>query len=187
MQPLNLYSASSGWKEPAEIQEAALPIALKGKDILAKARTGSGKTGAFCIPVIQRILHVPTSRALIVAPSRELCSQIDGVMRELTANCHGIVSVYEMGSETDTSATIGAAVIIGTPGRIVNALKAERFDLKQLSVLVLDEADMLFGFGHDKLVKELITFLPGRYVENMFNKLKGVVIVIFGISETSYG
>ena len=156
------FLASLGWKEPTEIQEAALPIALKGKDILAKARTGSGKTGAFCIPIIQRLLLRPTSRALIIAPTRELCAQIDLVMRDLSTRCFEVVSVYEMGAESDTTAIIGAAVVIGTPGRVVNALKADRLDLRELAMLVLDEADMLFGFGHDKLVKELITYLPGR-------------------------
>lgn len=95
---------------------------MKGKDILAKARTGSGKTGAFCIPVIQRILHKNTDRALIVAPTRELCAQIEQVLRDLSTRCFDIISIYEMGAIEDATAKIGSAVVIGTPGEIKNSL-----------------------------------------------------------------
>jgi len=106
-----------GWKEPTEIQEAGLPIALKGKDILAKARTGSGKTGAYLIPIVQRILHIASTRALIIGPTRELCSQIEVVVRELCVKCLDVVSIYELGSEVETEADISASIVIGTPGR----------------------------------------------------------------------
>ena len=140
-----------GWKEPSEIQEVAIPIALKGKDILAKARTGSGKTGAFCIPLIHRILHNPLARALIIGPTRELCAQIETVMRDLTTSCLDTISIHEMGADSaGTETKVGASVVIGTPGRILNAVKQDRLDLKNFLVVVLDEADLLFGFGHEK-------------------------------------
>jgi len=153
--------AALGWKEPTEIQEAGLPIALKGKDILAKARTGSGKTGAYLIPIVQRILHIASTRALIIGPTRELCSQIEAVVRELCVKCLDVVSIYELGAEIDSEADIAASIVIGTPGRILNALKSERLSLSELSVMVLDEADLLFGFGNDKMVAEVVTHLPG--------------------------
>merc|ERR1712168_737401 len=85
--------ASLGWKEPTEIQEAGIPVALKGKDIVATAKTGSGKTGAFCLPIIQRILSNPNSRAIIVCPSRELCAQTFEFLKTLTSRCSDFVSL----------------------------------------------------------------------------------------------
>lgn len=155
--------AGLGWKEPTEIQEAALPLALKGKDILSKARTGSGKTGAYLIPIVQRILHIPSTRALIVGPTRELCSQIDAVIRKLCVKCMDMVSIHELGIEQESDTMVAASIVIGTPGRILNALKAERLSLTDLSVMVLDEADLLFGFGNDKMVTEIVTYLPGTH------------------------
>jgi len=155
--------ASLGWKEPTEIQEAGIPVALKGKNIVAKAKTGSGKTGAFCLPIIQRILTSPNSRAIIVCPSRELCAQTYQFLKILTSRCSDFISLYELGNETNESDdVIGASIVLGTPGRLVKAIKGNRLVMKDVAVLVLDEADLLFGFGHEKYLREFIKFLPGH-------------------------
>lgn len=154
--------ASLGWKEPTEIQEAGIPVALKGKNIVAKAKTGSGKTGAFCLPILQRILTNPNSRAIIVCPSRELCAQTYQFLKILTSRCSDFISLYELGNETESDDVIGASIILGTPGRLVKAIKGNRLVMKDVAVLVLDEADLLFGFGHEKYLREFIQFLPGH-------------------------
>ena len=156
--------AQLGWPEPTEIQEVAIPLALKGKNIVARAKTGSGKTGAFCLPIIQKLLHNPTSRAIIVCPSRELSAQTAVFVKRLSVQCSDIVSLYELGQESDETVTdsIGAAIVCGTPGRFVKAISAGRLDMGKVDVLVLDEADLLFGFGHEQVLRELIQHLPGH-------------------------
>lgn len=156
--------AQLGWSEPTEIQEVAIPLALKGKNIVARAKTGSGKTGAFCLPIIQKLLHNPTSRAIIVCPSRELSAQTASFVKRLSVQCTDIVSLYELGQESDDQVTdsIGAAIVCGTPGRLVKAITSGRMDMGQVDVLVLDEADLLFGFGHEQVLRELIQHLPGH-------------------------
>lgn len=96
----NIYQAVAklGWQTPTVIQEKAIPLLLEGKDVLVRARTGSGKTAAFSIPVVQKILNIKQTalqqeiKALILAPSKELCTQICNVLKDLTIKCSREVS-----------------------------------------------------------------------------------------------
>ncbi|XP_075962917.1 putative ATP-dependent RNA helicase DDX56 [Anarhichas minor] len=167
--------ADLGWSQPTLIQEKAIPLALEGKDLLARARTGSGKTAAYAIPVIQRILASKQSvreqevRALILVPTKELGQQVQTMMRQLTAFCSRDVRVADITGKADLSAQRPILmekpdVIVGTPSRVLAHLTAQNLVLhSSLETLVVDEADLLFSFGFEDDLKSLLCHLPKIY------------------------
>ncbi|KZC14956.1 PREDICTED: probable ATP-dependent RNA helicase DDX56 [Dufourea novaeangliae] len=167
--------AKLGWLEPTLIQENAIPLMLEGKDILIRARTGSGKTAAFAIPLIQKILLNKRSqkkqeiKSLIIAPSKELCKQIHDVMISLTIKCSREVRTIDVSPQIDLSAQKALLaekpdIVVGTPGRVLQHLKADNMKLKRsLETLVIDEADLIFSFGYEDEIKSLMNYLPTVY------------------------
>lgn len=116
------------WPEPTLIQETAIPLLLEGKDVLMRARTGSGKTAAFTIPVIQKILNLKNTsthqciRALILSPSKELCGQITSVIGDLTTKCAREVKCIDISSSGDTATQKALLsdkpdIVVATPSR----------------------------------------------------------------------
>ncbi|XP_050675799.1 probable ATP-dependent RNA helicase DDX56 [Leptidea sinapis] len=164
-----------GWSHPTVIQETAIPLLLEGKDVLMRARTGSGKTAAFAIPVIQKILNLKNTstyqciRALILSPSKELCGQIASVIADLTLKCSREVKCIDISASGDMHIQKSLLsdqpdIVVATPARALAHLKANSMRLKEdLSVLVVDEADLVFSFGYEDEVKELLGFLPKIY------------------------
>uniref|UniRef100_A0A3Q0RYM4 RNA helicase n=1 Tax=Amphilophus citrinellus TaxID=61819 RepID=A0A3Q0RYM4_AMPCI len=167
--------ADLGWSKPTLIQEKAIPLGLDGKDILARARTGSGKTAAYGIPVIQRILASKQSvreqdvRALILVPTKELGQQVQLMMRQLTAYCSRDVRVADISSKADLSTQRPILmekpdVVVGTPSRVLAHLNAQNLVLhSSLEMLVVDEADLIFSFGFESDLKNLLCHLPKIY------------------------
>ncbi|XP_074546554.1 putative ATP-dependent RNA helicase DDX56 [Halichoeres trimaculatus] len=167
--------ADLGWSRPTLIQEKAIPLALEGKDLLARARTGSGKTAAYAVPVIQRILTSKQSvreqdvRALILVPTKELGQQVQAMIRQLTAFCSRDVRVADISGKVDLSAQRPILmekpdVVVGTPSRVLAHLTAQNLVLhSSLEMLVVDEADLLFSFGFEADLKNLLCHLPKIY------------------------
>lgn len=167
--------AKLGWLQPTLIQEKAIPLMLEGKDILIRARTGSGKTAAFAIPLIQKILMNKRTqkkqeiKGLIVAPSKELCKQIHDVVINLTTKCSREVTAVDVSPQADLSAqklllTENPDIVIGTPSRVLQHLKANNMKLKRtLETLIIDEADLIFSFGYEDEIKNLLNYLPTVY------------------------
>uniref|UniRef100_A0A1B6GXX6 RNA helicase n=1 Tax=Cuerna arida TaxID=1464854 RepID=A0A1B6GXX6_9HEMI len=167
--------AKLGWQNPTLIQEKAIPLLLDGKDVLIRARTGSGKTGAFAIPVIQRILiskHVAKEqavKALILAPSKELCNQIHSHVLELTQKCSREVRCVDISPQLDIEAQRPLLIerpdiVVATPARALLHLRAKSLSLKNsLETLIIDEADLMFSFGYEDDVREVLKFLPRVY------------------------
>ncbi|GFR07385.1 probable ATP-dependent RNA helicase DDX56 [Trichonephila clavata] len=163
------------WQEPTLIQEKAIPLALDGKDILARARTGSGKTGAFLIPIIQQLLQEkrttssPETTALIIAPSKELCRQIYNNTIELTRCCSRDVSCFDVSPQVDLISQRPLLlekpdIVIGTPMRILAHLQEGNLCIQEtLRSLVVDEADLLFSYGCGNDVNQIFSFLPSIY------------------------
>ncbi|XP_061178453.1 probable ATP-dependent RNA helicase DDX56 [Saccostrea echinata] len=161
-----------GWSEPTPIQEKAIPLALEGKDILARARTGSGKTAAFCIPVIQKILTAKQTsaeqsvKALVLTPTKELCHQAYKNLMELTSSCSREVRVLDISPQVPLPTQKPMLmerpdIIVATPTRALAHIKAGNLDLKQsLELLIIDEADLLFSFGYEDDVKGILSQLP---------------------------
>ncbi|KAM9801224.1 putative ATP-dependent RNA helicase DDX56 [Neosynchiropus ocellatus] len=167
--------ADLGWSQPTLIQEKAIPLALEGKDLLARARTGSGKTAAYAIPMIQRILDAKQTvreqdvRALVLVPTKELGQQVQTMVRQLTAYCSRDVRVADISAKADLSAQRPVLmekpdVIVGTPSRVLAHLSAQNLVLhSSLETLVVDEADLLFSFGFESDLKNLLCHLPKIY------------------------
>ncbi|TWW66183.1 putative ATP-dependent RNA helicase DDX56 [Takifugu flavidus] len=167
--------ADLGWSQPTLIQEKAIPLALEGKDLLARARTGSGKTAAYAVPVIQRILASKQSvreqdvKALILVPTKELGQQVQTMIRQLTAFCSRDVRVADVSGKADVSTQRPILmekpdIVVGTPSRILAHLNAQNLLLhSSLEMLVVDEADLLFSFGFEADLKNLLCHLPKIY------------------------
>ncbi|XP_055373083.1 probable ATP-dependent RNA helicase DDX56 [Condylostylus longicornis] len=167
--------ANLGWLTPTLIQEKAIPLLLEGKDVLVRARTGSGKTAAFSIPVIQKILNSKNAAteqcttALILAPSKELCQQITSVLQDLTSKCGKIVRSIDLSGNIDLLAqkhllSERPDIIVSTPSKILNQLQNQNVELKRgFETLVIDEADLVFSFGFENDLKKVLDFLPPMY------------------------
>ncbi|PHJ19579.1 dead deah box helicase family protein [Cystoisospora suis] len=152
------------WQSPTAIQSEVLPYALSGRDIIALAETGSGKTAAFGLPILQRLLeHQGGSQrfyALILAPTRELCLQISQQILAMGATLGVTVVTLVGGLDHNTQAVALAKrphVIVGSPGRVVDHLQQTKgFSLKSVKVLVLDEADRLLSLDFDAALQVLL-------------------------------
>ena len=137
------------------IQEKAIPLMIEGKDVLIRARTGSGKTAAFAVPLVQKILSHKRMqkkqeiKGLIIAPSKELCKQIHDVVICLTIKCSREVRITDVSPQIDLNAqklllAEKPDIVIGTPSRILQHLKANNMKLKSsLETLIIDEADLV--------------------------------------------
>ena len=139
-----------GWIEPTEIQSEAIPVARSGKDVVGQARTGSGKTGAFGIPIVERCEPSGCTQALILCPTRELAVQVAEEMSLLQGKKGlGIETVYG-GTDIEKQARLldsGVDIIVGTPGRVIDMTKRGHIDLSEIEVFCLDEADRMLDMG----------------------------------------
>ncbi|KAH8282346.1 hypothetical protein KR054_006946 [Drosophila jambulina] len=153
-----------GWERPSPIQEAAIPIALSGKDVLARAKNGTGKTGAYCIPVLEQI--DPTKdyiQALVMVPTRELALQTSQICIELAKHLDIRVMVTTGGTILkDDILRIYQKVqlIIATPGRILDLMDKKVADMSHCRILVLDEADKLLSLDFQGMLDHVILKLP---------------------------
>ncbi len=166
---------SMGFESPTPIQQQVIPSILEGRDVIAGAQTGTGKTAAYLLPLLDRISRnkIPHTSALIVAPTRELAQQIDQALQGFAYFTHassiavyggsdGVVFEQEKRSLTD-----GASVIIATPGRLLSHLNMGYVKFNQLDCLVLDEADKMLDMGFYDDIMRIISFLP-KERQNLF-------------------
>lgn len=153
-----------GWERPSPIQEAAIPIALSGKDVLARAKNGTGKTGAYCIPVLEQIdPRKDYIQALVMVPTRELALQTSQICIELAKHLDIRVMVTTGGTILkDDILRIYQKVqlIIATPGRILDLMDKKVADMSHCKILVLDEADKLLSLDFQGMLDHVILKLP---------------------------
>lgn len=154
-----------GWKAATKIQSAALPHALAGKDIIGLAETGSGKTAAFALPILQALLDTPQKLfALVITPTRELAFQIGEQFEALGTSIGVLVAVIVGGIDMSTQALALAKrphIIIATPGRLVDHLENTRgFNLRALKYLVLDEADRILNMDFEVELDKILKVIP---------------------------
>lgn len=153
------------YSEPTPIQEQSIPIILQKKDLIGAAQTGTGKTGAFVIPVLQQILENPSehTQALILSPTRELAQQIDEQIFALGYHT-GITSANVIGGEDFSKQAkairSGVDIIVATPGRLIDQTKVLDIDFSHIKFLVLDEADRMLDMGFLPDVTKIIEKLP---------------------------
>jgi len=156
---------SIGWKRPTPIQSESLPYSLKGRDIIGLAQTGSGKTGAYGIPILAALLENPRHLfACILAPTRELAYQI-GEQLDALGSGFGVVSAVLVGGMDIAAQTIALAkkphLVIGTPGRVLYHLQNTKgFTLKTLKFFVLDEADRLLNLDFEEEINTILRVIP---------------------------
>ncbi|MCX7665229.1 MAG: DEAD/DEAH box helicase [Gemmataceae bacterium] len=163
-----------GFNDPTPIQAQAIPTIRSGSDVIALAQTGTGKTGAFLMPIIEGMLNRPSTgvKALILTPTRELAQQIQDVFRNLSRGLK-LRAVVVMGGEAiplqQRKLREGADLIIATPGRLLAFLREGTLSLQQLRTLVIDEADQMFDMGFIPDVRHIIAQLPKERQTLMFS------------------
>ncbi len=156
-----------GFTRPTPIQEQAIPPAMAGKDVLACAMTGSGKTAAFLLPIIQRLMTKPRggTRALVLAPTRELAAQIHAHLEELAPHTP-ITGAPVFGgvgmSPQEHAFRSGVDIIIATPGRLLDHFRQPYAGMAKLEVLVLDEADRMLDMGFLPDIRRVLRHLPAK-------------------------
>ena len=170
--------SAHGYTSPTPIQSAAIPAALQGRDVLGTAQTGSGKTMAFALPLLQRLepghenaipaqAGKPQPRALVLVPTRELAAQIGDSLRQLAEQqSPGVkVSVFFGGVSINPQMMglrSGTDIVVATPGRLLDLIDHNALNLASVKLLVLDEADRLFDLGFSEELGRLLALLPPK-------------------------
>ncbi|PSP10469.1 MAG: ATP-dependent RNA helicase [Cyanobacteria bacterium SW_11_48_12] len=155
-----------GFEKPTDVQAQAIPMLLQGRDVVGQSQTGTGKTAAFSLPILEQIdAEVPAVQALILTPTRELAQQIaqaviefcdDRSMRVLTV-CGGQSMERQI-----RSLQRGVQIVVGTPGRVLDLLDRQKLQLESVSWVVLDEADEMLSMGFIEDVKKILTSAPAE-------------------------
>ena len=164
----------AGYETATPIQEAAIPAALRGRDIIGTAQTGTGKTAAFVLPILNKLLDGPKGmpRALIVTPTRELAEQINQVIHQLSVGT-GLRSatIYGgVGADRQIKALRhGVEILVACPGRLLDLIQQRHAKMERIEVLVLDEADRMFDMGFLPDVKRVIKAVPEQRQTMLFS------------------
>ncbi|OGT69664.1 MAG: RNA helicase [Gammaproteobacteria bacterium RIFCSPHIGHO2_12_FULL_45_9] len=168
----NVYAL--GYTTPTPIQNQSIPSILLGNDVMGLAQTGTGKTAAFVLPILQRLMQGPRScvRALIIAPTRELAQQIHDAIGMLAKNTK-LRSVTLYGGVNITpqikSLKQGVEIVVACPGRLLDHLQQRTIDLAKVEVLVLDEADQMFDMGFLPDIRRILRNLPKKRQTLLFS------------------
>src|SRR5215212_139024 len=154
----------AGYTTPTPIQRDAIPLARRGRDLIGLAQTGPGKTAAFTLPIIDRLIDGPRrTRALILTPTRELCVQVEESFRKYASHAEiAVVAVYG-GVPLDPQERAlrqGVDVVVATPGRLIDHLDRQNVVFDDLEVLVLDEADRMLDMGFAPQINRIVDQIP---------------------------
>ena len=166
-----------GWRETRPVQSGVIPLAMAGIDVIACAETGTGKTAAFLVPILQRFLRSeplqqPATRALVLAPTRELTVQIEDQVQGLTYHT-GLSSIAVYGGvpmdPQERALRAGVDMVVATPGRLMDHMRHEATNFAGLEVLVLDEADRMLDMGFWPDVQRILAALPAARQTLLFS------------------
>ncbi len=170
---------AQGYTTPTPVQREAIPIVLAGRDLLAGAQTGTGKTAAFVLPILQRLAETRPAtmhgrqvpRVLILAPTRELAIQVEQSVRDYGAGQHRSVAIYGgVGMPGQVGALRrGVDIVVATPGRLLDHARQRTIDLRQVRTLVLDEADRMLDMGFIRDIRSILALLPDRRQNLLFS------------------
>jgi ATP-dependent RNA helicase RhlE len=167
-EPLLRAVREQGYESPTPIQAQTIPAGLEGRDVLGSAQTGTGKTAAFALPILQRLAggrRIKTPRALVVSPTRELAVQIGDSFRDYGKHLQlSSTTIFGGVNQYSQVAALrkGIDILVATPGRLLDLLGQRHIDLGLVEVLVLDEADRMLDMGFLPDVKRVIAALPNR-------------------------
>src|SRR5574344_1277394 len=156
------------------IQEKTIPDALQNKDLIAKAKTGSGKTVAFCLPIVNKLKEKEFKiQALILAPTRELANQIAQNLRNLSRHIHNVKVLTLCGGVPFKPQVVSlqhnAHIVVATPGRVLKHIKEKNINLENINTFVLDEADKMLDMGFYDDIMEIIENLPKNRQTMLFS------------------
>ncbi|MFC5740652.1 DEAD/DEAH box helicase [Dyella tabacisoli] len=169
--------ADQGYTQPTPIQAAAIPLVLEGKDLLAAAQTGTGKTAAFSLPLLQHLSNSGKTmtrrpRALVLTPTRELAAQVNENLRDYGKHMHisttTIFGGVGMGPQMQALRR-GVDVVIATPGRLIDHMQQRSVDLSGIEVLILDEADRMLDMGFLPALKRILVAVPRQRQTLLFS------------------
>jgi ATP-dependent RNA helicase DeaD len=170
---LNASLIKMKFDTPTPVQTKTIPLVLEKKDILASAQTGTGKTAAFCIPMIELIALKKTKKAIILVPTRELAKQVNDVIGKLLFQQSAIKSVCLVGGEPMKRQLkylkTHPQIIVGTPGRVNDHVQRKSLVLNSIDLLILDEMDRMLDMGFSIQIDEIIKFLPKDKQTLMFS------------------
>ena len=157
-------AADAGYSLPTPIQMEAIPLILRGRDVIGLAQTGTGKTAAFTLPLVNRLLNGPRrTRAVVLTPTRELCMQVEEAVQKYARHAElGVAAVFGgVPIEPQTKALRGGVdVIVATPGRLIDHLERQNVVFDDLEFLVLDEADRMLDMGFAPQINRLVAEMP---------------------------
>ena len=155
-----------GFEQPTPVQAATIPTVIEGRDIIGQARTGSGKTAAFGLPMLERLKEGGTHpRGLILAPTRELALQVTDAMRSFAKGLPvRIVTIYGGAPYPPQLKALrnGACIVVGTPGRVIDHIERGTLNLSNVEMFVLDEADEMLRMGFIEAVEQVLSVLPAE-------------------------
>ena len=161
------------FKTPTPIQSQSIPISLEGKDVLGTAQTGTGKTLAFTIPMLNKLLKNKQAMALIICPTRELATQVMETVLKLNVREIGIGNALLIGGESMQKQLRqlkkGARIIVGTPGRINDHIERKSLNLSRVNYLVLDETDRMLDMGFTPQIEVILKFIPKDHQTLLFS------------------
>ncbi|MDP2687996.1 MAG: DEAD/DEAH box helicase [Aequorivita sp.] len=169
--------SKKGYETPSAIQQKAIPLILEGKDVLASAQTGSGKTAGFALPMLQLLSSQPTLRqrpvrALILTPTRELAAQVQDEFREYSefTDLRSTVIFGGVGANPQIKALRnGVDILVATPGRLLDLVDQRALTLSKVEILVLDEADRMLDMGFLRDIKKILAMLPTKRQNLLFS------------------
>lgn len=172
-QQLRTALAAMNFTTPTPIQAQSIPLTLEGRDVLATAMTGSGKTAAFCVPMIARMLTNPRGNALIMLPTRELANQVEAVVKQLLGVNSTIKTALLIGGDSmpkqQAQLRMRPRIIVGTPGRIIDHLQRGALMLHDATYIVLDEADRMLDMGFEDQIMSVLKYLPQQRQTLLFS------------------
>lgn len=172
-QQLRTALAAMNFTTPTPIQAQSIPLVLEGRDVLATAMTGSGKTAAFSIPMVTRLLTNPRGTALIMLPTRELANQVQVVVKQLLGQYSTIKTALLIGGESmpkqQQELRARPRIIVGTPGRIIDHLQRGSLMLHDATYIVLDEADRMLDMGFEDQIMAVLKYLPAQRQTLLFS------------------
>jgi len=170
--------SDNGYSEPTPVQRQAIPVILAGRDVLAGAQTGTGKTAGFTLPLLQRLSAVPPSgkrrhvRALVLTPTRELAAQVGASVavygKHLPLKCAQIFGGVNINPQIATLQR-GVDILVATPGRLLDHVGQKTLDLSQVEILVLDEADRMLDMGFIRDIRRILALLPRQRQNLLFS------------------
>ena len=161
-----------GFEEPTPIQEIAIPPAMEGHDIIGRAQTGTGKTAAFGVPIVEKVQNGKTPRAMILAPTRELAVQVAAELNNIGKNKGTLALPIYGGQAIDRqirSLKKGVDIVVGTPGRVLDHIRRRTLVLKDINIMVLDEADEMLNMGFIDDIESILKETPSGRQTMLFS------------------